>query len=39
MAQWRKDIFLATSRITAAAAAHFRLPREQIVITGFRIEL
>ena len=39
MAQWRKDIFLATSRLTADAAEHFRLPREQTVITGSRIEL
>ena len=39
MAQWRKDIFLATSRITADAADHFRLPRDQTVIMGSRIEL
>ena len=39
MAQWRKDFFLATSRLTADAAEHFRLPRDQTVITGSRIEL
>jgi KUP system potassium uptake protein len=39
MSRWRKDIFLATSRITADAAEHFRLPREQTVIMGSRIEL
>jgi KUP system potassium uptake protein len=39
MSRWRKDIFLATSRITADAAEHFLLPREQTVIMGSRIEL
>jgi KUP system potassium uptake protein len=39
MSRWRKDIFLATSRITADAAEHFHLPREQTVIMGSRIEI
>jgi KUP system potassium uptake protein len=39
MSRWRKHLFLATSRITADAAEHFRLPREQTVIMGSRIEL
>jgi len=39
MSRWRKRLFLATSRITADAADHFRLPRERTVIMGSRIEL
>ena len=39
MSRWRKRLFLATSRLTADAAEHFRLPRERTVIMGSRIEL
>jgi KUP system potassium uptake protein len=39
MSRWRKRLFLATSRITADAAEHFRLPRERTVVLGSRIEL
>ncbi len=39
MSRWRKHLFLATSRITADAAEHFRLPRDQTVIMGSRIEI
>jgi KUP system potassium uptake protein len=39
MSRWRKRLFLATSRITADAADHFRLPSERTVIMGSRIEL
>jgi KUP system potassium uptake protein len=39
MSQWRKRLFIATSRITADAAETFRLPRERTVIMGSRIEL
>ncbi len=39
MSRWRKRLFIATSRITADAAEHFRLPRERTVIMGSRIEL
>jgi KUP system potassium uptake protein len=39
MSRWRKHLFLATSRITADAAEHFRLPRAQTVIMGSRIEI
>jgi KUP system potassium uptake protein len=39
MSQWRKRLFIATSRITADAAESFRLPRERTVIMGSRIEL
>ena len=39
MSRWRKHLFIATSRITADAAEYFRLPREQTVIMGARIEL
>jgi K+ transporter len=38
MSGWRKRLFLATSRITAAAE-YFQLPRERTVIMGSRIEL
>ena len=31
MSRWRKRLFLATSRLTADAAEHFRLPRERTV--------
>ena len=39
MSQWRKRLFIATSRITADAAESFRLPRERTVIMGSRIDL
>jgi KUP system potassium uptake protein len=39
MSQWRKRLFLATSRITADAAEYFHLPRDRTVIIGSRIEL
>jgi KUP system potassium uptake protein len=39
MSRWRKMLFLATAKITADAAEHFRLPREQTVIMGSRIEI
>jgi KUP system potassium uptake protein len=39
MSNWRKHLFIATSRITADAAEYFRLPRERTVIMGSRIEL
>jgi KUP system potassium uptake protein len=39
MSQWRKRLFIATSRITADAADTFRIPRERTVIMGSRIEL
>ena len=39
MSRWRKHLFLATSRITADAAEHFGLPREETVIMGSRIEI
>jgi KUP system potassium uptake protein len=39
MAPWRKRLFLATSHITADAAAHFGLPLSRTVIVGSRIEL
>jgi KUP system potassium uptake protein len=38
MLRWRKHLFLATAKITADAAEHFRLPRDQTVIMGSRIE-
>jgi KUP system potassium uptake protein len=39
MSRWRKRLFLATAQITADAAEHFHLPREQTVIMGSRLEL
>ncbi|HEY2521428.1 MAG TPA: KUP/HAK/KT family potassium transporter [Streptosporangiaceae bacterium] len=39
MSQWRKRLFIATSRITADAAESFGLPRERTVIMGSRIDL
>ncbi|MEV0459729.1 potassium transporter Kup [Catellatospora methionotrophica] len=39
MANWRKRLFIATSYITADAAAHFGLPRERTIIMGSHIEV
>jgi KUP system potassium uptake protein len=39
LSRWRKRLFIATSRITADAAEYFRLPREQTLVVGSRIEL
>jgi KUP system potassium uptake protein len=39
LSRWRKRLFIATSRITADAAEYFRLPREQTLVMGSRIEL
>ncbi|KUI43387.1 potassium transporter Kup [Mycobacterium sp. IS-1590] len=39
MAPWRKRLFIATSHITADAAAHFGLPLDRTVIVGSRIQL
>jgi KUP system potassium uptake protein len=39
MAPWRKRLFIATSHITADAAAHFSLPLDRTVIVGSRIEV
>jgi KUP system potassium uptake protein len=39
MAAWRKRLFVATSYITADAAAYFGLPLERTVIIGERIEI
>jgi KUP system potassium uptake protein len=39
MAGWRKQLFLATSHITADAAEYFALPRDRTVIIGSHIEV
>jgi KUP system potassium uptake protein len=39
MARWRKQLFIATSYLTADAAEYFGLPRERSVIMGSRIEV
>jgi KUP system potassium uptake protein len=38
MSRWRKNLFLATSQLTADAAEYFRLPPERTVIMGSRID-
>ncbi len=38
LSQWRKRLFIATSRITTDAAEALQLPRERTVIMGSRIE-
>jgi KUP system potassium uptake protein len=39
MARWRKQLFIATSYLTADAAEYFGLPRERSVIMGSRIDV
>lgn len=39
MAPWRKRLFIATSHITADAAASFALPLDRTVIIGSRLEV
>ncbi|WP_210083279.1 potassium transporter Kup [Mycobacterium sp. OAE908] len=39
MSPWRKRLFIATSYITADAAAYFNLPLDRTVIIGSRIEV
>ena len=39
MSSWRKQLFLATSHVTADAAESFGLPRDRTVIMGSRIDL
>jgi len=39
MARWRKRLFIATSHITADAAEHFHLPRDQVVLVGSHVEV
>jgi KUP system potassium uptake protein len=39
MAQWRKQLFLASSRITADAAEYVGLPRDNTVIMGSHVEV
>jgi KUP system potassium uptake protein len=39
MAPWRKRLFIATSHITADAAAYFGLPLDRTVMIGSRIEI
>lgn len=39
MSSWRKRLFIATSYITADAAAYFSLPLDRTVIIGSRIEI
>jgi KUP system potassium uptake protein len=39
LSNWRKTLFIATSRITADPAEYFALPRHRTVIIGSRIEI
>jgi KUP system potassium uptake protein len=39
MARWRKQLFIATSYITADAADYFGLPPDRTVVMGSRIEI
>jgi KUP system potassium uptake protein len=39
MSRWRKQLFLATTHLTADATEYFHLPRTQTVIMGSRIEV
>jgi KUP system potassium uptake protein len=39
MSRWRKQLFLATSHLTADATEYFHLPRARTVIMGSRIEV
>ncbi|MGV0853776.1 potassium transporter Kup [Mycolicibacterium phlei] len=39
MAPWRKRLFIATSRMSADAAAHFGLPLDRTVIIGSRMRI
>ncbi|MGE0217966.1 potassium transporter Kup [Mycolicibacterium sp.] len=39
MAPWRKRLFIATSHITADAAAYFGLPLDRTVIIGARLQV
>ncbi|MGZ4200799.1 MAG: potassium transporter Kup [Thermoleophilaceae bacterium] len=39
LSRWRKQLFIATSRITADAAEYFHLPLDRTVIIGSRIEV
>jgi KUP system potassium uptake protein len=39
MARWRKQLFIATSKITADAADYFGLPPDRTLIMGSRIEI
>jgi KUP system potassium uptake protein len=39
MSRWRKQLFLATSQLSADAADYFRLPTDRTVVMGSRIEV
>jgi len=39
MTRWRKQLFVATSRISADAAEYFNLPRDRVVIMGSQINV
>lgn len=39
MARWRKRLFIATSHLTADAAEHFGLPRDQVILVGSHVEV
>ena len=39
MPAWRKNLFIATSRLSTDAAEYFNLPRERTLIVGSRIDV
>jgi KUP system potassium uptake protein len=39
MARWRKQIFLATSHMTADASERFCLPKDQVVLLGANVDV
>ncbi|MEC3919031.1 potassium transporter Kup [Nocardia sp. CDC160] len=39
LSRWRRNLFIATTYLSADATDHFRLPRDRTVIMGSRIEI
>jgi KUP system potassium uptake protein len=39
MPAWRKNLFIATSRLSTDAAEYFNLPQDRTLIMGSRIEV
>ena len=39
MPTWRKNLFIATSRLSTDSAEYFNLPQDRTVIEGSRIEV
>jgi KUP system potassium uptake protein len=39
MSAWRKNLFIATSRLSTDGAEYFNLPQDRTLIEGSRIEV